>query len=53
MKIKMCKVKSEARSWDDLINFAKAKIVELQTALKDFEQQKKLGKPCPISATRN
>jgi len=45
MKRKTCQVKSEALSWDDLIEFAKAKIAELQKSLKDFEESKKMKRP--------
>jgi hypothetical protein len=47
MERKSCQAKSEALSWDDLIDFAKAKIAELQKSLKSFEESKKLGQPWP------
>jgi hypothetical protein len=47
MKIKQCQVKSEALSWDDLIEFSKAKIAEMQDGLRSFEESKRLGRPWP------
>jgi len=45
MNRKSCQAKSTALTWDDLIDFAKAKIEELEASLRDFEQSKKMGKP--------
>jgi hypothetical protein len=53
MKITTCQVKSQAVSWDDLIDFAKAKIRELQDSLRGFEESKKSGKPWPGTHSDN
>ncbi len=50
MKGKVCQVKSECSDWDELISFAKAKIREMERALKDYESDRKLGKLCPVSS---
>jgi hypothetical protein len=39
----VCQEKSAARSWDDLIGFTKAKIKEMQEALRTFQAAKKRG----------
>jgi hypothetical protein len=45
MKIQSCQAKSEAQSWDDLIEFTEAKIKELQDALKTFRLRKETNLP--------
>jgi hypothetical protein len=49
MKAQLCQTKSDAKSWDDLIDFAKAKLKEMQLALKYFETSKKRGDPFILS----
>jgi hypothetical protein len=49
MKVHTCQAKSDAKSWDDLIDFAKAKLKEMQDALKYFEASKKRGDPFILS----
>jgi hypothetical protein len=44
-KAKPCQAKSAALSWDDLIDFTRAKIAEMQDSLRSFEESKRLGKP--------
>jgi hypothetical protein len=43
--MKTCQAKSEAKSWDDLIEFTEAKIQELKEALKVFRQSKEAKFP--------
>jgi len=47
MKRKGCQVKSEAKTWDDLIEFTEAKIAEMQDSLKTFRRNKEAGRPLP------
>ncbi|MFI5095635.1 MAG: hypothetical protein ACHQIK_19570 [Candidatus Acidiferrales bacterium] len=60
MKKQTCQAKTEAKSWDDLIDFTNAKIKELKQALTTFRRNKEQGLPMPgaqslqhSSATRN
>jgi hypothetical protein len=43
--MKSCQAKSEANSWDDLIEFTEAKILELKEALTVFKQSKEAKFP--------
>jgi hypothetical protein len=52
MKIQKCQGKNDAKNWDDLIEFGKAKIEEMKKALKNWEDAKKAGRPF-LSATQN
>jgi hypothetical protein len=47
MKSKTCQAKSEAKTWDDLIEFTEAKIDELKTALETWKRSKAQGLPMP------
>jgi hypothetical protein len=45
MKIQRCQAKSDAKSWDELIEFTEAKIKEMKQALETFKQNKRAGTP--------
>jgi hypothetical protein len=47
MKMQTCQAKSDAASWDDLIEFTEAKIEELENSLKTFRRNKETGRPWP------
>jgi len=47
MKTQVCKAKSEAKTWDDLIEFTEAKIKELKYALATWKRNKAQGLPWP------
>jgi hypothetical protein len=60
MKRQTCQAKSEAKSWDDLIDFTQAKIKEFKQALATFRRNKDQRLPMPraqvvqkSAATRN
>jgi hypothetical protein len=55
MKRQTCQAKSEAKTWDDLIDFTEAKIAELKDALATWKRNKAEGRPMPgtQAATRN
>jgi hypothetical protein len=57
MKRQACQAKNGAKSWDDAISFAKAKIAELRDAVRTFENCRKRGETWPglfdKSATHN
>ena len=49
MKRKVCQVKSAAKGWQDAIDFAEAKIIELNATVKTFKQAMDRGDPWPGS----
>jgi hypothetical protein len=47
MKRQTCQAKSEAKTWDDLIEFTEAKIKELKDALATWKRNKAENLPMP------
>jgi hypothetical protein len=45
MKRQTCQAKSEAKTWDDAISFARAKIAELKQSIRTFERMRDEGEP--------
>jgi hypothetical protein len=53
MKRQTCQAKSEAKTWDDLIEFTEAKIEELKDALTTWKRHKAQGLPMPGTRAQN
>jgi hypothetical protein len=43
MKRQLCQAKSEAKTWDELIEFTDAKIREMKKALENFRRMRDAG----------
>jgi hypothetical protein len=53
MKRKTCQAKSLATNWDELIDFAKAKLKEMEDSLKYWQRCKERGEPFILSPEGN